>query len=129
MAKLVSSGKDILFTILPYSLDTSVQVELFTNPSDYVLGYINDEFKFIYTESGVPTESPNHWSLAIVKALPYYEAGGSWIVYACSPRQVALEFGKILNKSHQTLHIYNWDIWTVERKESKIAIITSWEIF
>ena len=40
MAKLIVSGKDIRYTILPYMLRTPIQVELFNHPSDYVLGYI-----------------------------------------------------------------------------------------
>ena len=134
MAKLVCTGKDIGFTILPYSLNTPIQDELIANPSDSVLGYISHnkesgEYKFKYTESGELTEAKNHWSLAIVKSFPYSDEQSSWILYNCSPRKTTLEFGKILRSSNETLHIDNWDIWSVEGKDSKIAVITSWEIF
>lgn len=134
MAKLVSSGKEIRFTILPYSLDTPVQEELLANPSDYVRGYIThnkeiDEYKFNYIETTGFTEANNHWSLAIIKEFPYCEEEHPWIVYNCSPRETALEFGKLLTNFHETLHIYNWDIWSVEGKNSRVAVITSWEIF
>ena len=132
MAKLISSGKDIGFTILPYTLDTPVQDDLVSYPSDYVLGYITynetGERKFIYTESGF-TEAKTHWSLNIIKEFPYCEQEGPWIVYNCPPEQVRLEFGKILRKSDETLHIYNWDIWSVEGKDSRVAVVSSWEIF
>jgi len=134
MAKLVSSGETIGFTILPYTLDTPLQQELISNHSDYVLGYIthNSESginKFTYTESGTPAEANNHWSLAIVKMFPYCEKTGHWIVYNCPPADTKLEFGKILSKSYETLHIHNWDTWCVEEKDKKVAVITSWEIF
>ena len=134
MAKLVSSGKEIGFTILPYSLDTPVQEELIANPSYYMHGCIihskeTGEYKFNYVETTGLTEAKNHWSLAIIKEFPYCEQQNSWIVYKCSPRVTALEFGKLLTNFHETLHIYNWDIWSVEGKNSKVAVITSWEIF
>jgi len=135
MAKLVSRGKDIGFTILPYFLTISLEEELITNPSDYVLGYITynkeyDEYKFTYTESGGLTKANNHWSFDIMKEFPYCDEDQDvWIVYNCSPEQTILEFGKILTKSHETLHIHNWDVWSVEGKDSKVAVITSWEIF
>ena len=134
MAKLLSSGKDIGFTILPYFFNTSVQEELIANPSDYVLGYITHdnetgERKFTYTESGGFTEANNHWSLSILNQVPYYEQMCSWIVYNCPPEQTVLEFGKILKNSHETLHIRNWDTWSVEGKDATVAVINSWEIF
>ena len=101
MAKLVSRGDTIGFTILPYTLDTPIQQELIANPSDYVLGYIthnteSGDNKFTYTESGGAVEANNHWSLAIVKEFPYCEQDGPWIVYNCPPIQTRLEFSKIL---------------------------------
>jgi hypothetical protein len=137
MAKLLCSGNDIGFTILPYTLGQLgepgepgelIQKELIENPSDNVLGYVSNG-KFTYTESGGLTEANHHWSLNIIKNFPYYDKECSWIVYTCSPRKTAVEFCKILKNSHQTLHIYNWDTWSVEGKDSKIVVITSWEIF
>lgn len=137
MARLVCSGEDIGFTILPYTLDdhASIQEQLIANPSDYVLGYItfnkeSDEYKFAYTESGEMTEVNNHWSLAILKDFPYRDNDEhTWIVYNCSPRKTLSEFNKILGKYFQALHIYNWDTWSVEAKDAKVVVITSWEIY
>lgn len=133
MAKLICRGEDIGFTILPYSLDTPIEKELFDHPSDYVLGYITfnpetGDRKFTYTETGALTEVNNHWSLAILKDLPYCEENGPWIVYNCPPGQTTLEFTKILG-SGETLHIDDWDVWSVEGKEYKVAFVTSWEIY
>jgi hypothetical protein len=131
MAKLLCSGNDIGFTILPYTLGQlgePIQKELIANPSDHVLGYVSHG-KFTYTESGGLTEAIHHWSLDIINNFPYSDKECSWIVYACSPRKTAVEFGKILKNSHETLHIHNWDTWCVEGKDSKVAVITSWEIF
>ena len=132
MAKLISRGEDIRFTILPYSLTRPIQQELIAHPSDYVLGYIthNKETgkrKFIYTESGGLTDAEDHWSLAILKQFPYVEQNGPWIVYNCSPQEAKLAFGKIL--SAESLWIDNWDIWSVEGKDAKVAVVTSWEIY
>jgi hypothetical protein len=132
MATLVSRGADIRFTILPYSLDTPIQEELISHPSDYVLGYVTHtietgERKFIYTESGGLTDVEDHWSLAILKEFPYIEQNGPWIVYNCSPEKAKSAFGKIL--SGESLHIDNWDIWSVKSKDAKVAVITAWEIY
>jgi hypothetical protein len=133
MATLISRGEDIGFTILPYTFDTAVQKELLDHPSDYALGYITydkntGERKFTYTESGKLMES-DHWSLAILSQFPYCEKDGPWILYTCSPEKTASEFGKILKMTHESLHIYNWDIWSVQGKDAKVAVVTSWEIF
>jgi len=132
MAKLISRGEDIRFTILPYSLNKPIQQELIAHPSDYVLGYITHnketgERKFIYTESGGLTDAVDHWSLAILKEFPYVEQDGPWIVYNCSPQEAKLAFGKFL--SIESLWINNWDIWSVDGKDAKVAVITSWEIY
>ena len=132
MAKLISRGEDVQFTILPYSFDKLIQDELIAHPSDYVLGYItfNEETlerKFIYTESGELTPIENHWSLAILKEFPYVEQDGPWIVYSCSPQKATVEFGKFL--SVEALRINNWDIWSVDIKNARVAVITSWEIY
>lgn len=134
MPTLVSSGKDIGFTILPYFINTPVEDELLANPSDYVLGYITcntetGKYRFTYTESGHLTKTKNHWSLSIIKEFPYCEQKGPWIVYNCSPEQTTIEFGKILRNSHETLHVDNWDIWSVEGKDSKVVVITSWGVY
>jgi hypothetical protein len=136
MAKLVCSGKDLGYTILPYarSFDESIEQQLFGHPSDYVLGYITynqetGERNFTYTESGRLVQDNAHWSLSIMKEFPYCEQEGPWIVYMCSPEQTQLEFGKILSKYSETLHIYCWDTWSVVGKHAKVAVITSWEIY
>jgi hypothetical protein len=134
MAKLISRGDAIGFTILPYMLDTPIKQELINHASDYVLGYVtfnkeSGELKFTYTESGCVTEANNHWSLTILKEFPYCEQEGPWIVYSCSPENTKLEFGKIIGKYHESLHIHNWDTWAVEGKNSNIVVVTSWETF
>jgi hypothetical protein len=134
MATLVSRGEDIGFTILPYTYDAPVQQELIAHPSDVVLGYVTyneetGERKFTYTESGGVTEADVHWSLSILKEFPYCEKSSSWIVYRCAPEETGLAFGNIISKYHQTLHIYNWDIWSVEGKSAKVAVVTSWEAY
>lgn len=133
MAKLICRAEDIGYTILPYSLDTPIQDELIAHPSDYVLGYVThneetDEHRFTYTESGGLTDANEHWSLSIVKQFPYCEKDSRWIVYSCTPGQTTLEFGKILG-SGETLHIDDWDVWSVEGKEYKVAFVTSWELY
>mgnify|MGYP000912340481 CR=1 FL=1 len=136
MAKLVCSGKDLGYTILPYSrqFDESIEQQLLTHPNDHVLGYITNnletgERKFTYTESGRFVSDNEHWSLSIMKEFPYCEENGPWIVYTCSPEKTQLEFGKILYNSSETLHIYEWDTWSIVEKNAKVAVITSWEIF
>jgi hypothetical protein len=133
MAKLICSAKDIGFTILPYYLDTPLERELISRPSDYVIGYIttNNEtgkLTFTYTESGVLTEVSNHWSLSIINNFTYREHEGQWIVYCCSPVEVKSEFNKVI-RTDETVNIYNWDTWSVEGKNSKVAVVTSLEIF
>ena len=132
MATIVCRGEDIRFTILPYSLDTPIQQELLAHPSDYVLGYVTHnqetaERKFTYTESGALTDTKHHWSLDILKELPYLEQSGPWIVYNCSPEKTKLAFHKIL--SGESLHIYNWDTWSAKSKKAKVAVITYYEIY
>jgi len=136
MATLVCSGKDLGYTILPYSrqFDESIEQQLLTHPSDHVLGYItynqeSGDRQFTYTESGTFVQDNGHWSLAIMKEFPNCEQNGPWIVYTCSPEKTQLEFGKILSKYSETLYIYEWDTWSVTAKNAKVAVITSWEIF
>jgi hypothetical protein len=131
MAKLISSGKELGFTILPYALDTPIKEELVNHPSDHVLGYSTynketGERKFTCTES--QAEANSHWS-DILNEFPYCEQDGPWIIYRCSPETAELAFGKILSNYGQTLHIHNWDTWSVEGKDGKVAVVTSWEIY
>ena len=131
MATVVCRGEDIRFTILPYPLSTPIRQELLARPSDYVLGYVaynlTGERTFTYTESGRLIPIDDHWSLAILKEFPYVEQNGTWIVYNCSPEKTKLEFHKIL--SGESLHIYNWDTWSVKSKKAKVAVITSYEVY
>jgi len=134
MATLISRGNDLGFTILPYTLDKPLPQELLDFPSDYVLGFITyngetNERKFTYTESGALTATDNHWSLSIMKEMPYIEQKGPWIVYRCAPEKTKSAFSKIVSKYSQSLFIYNWDTWTVAGKEAIVAVVTSWEIF
>jgi hypothetical protein len=130
MAKLISSGNEIGFTCIPYSLDRPVQEELIAHPSDYVLGFMsrNNNLTFTYTESG-STQVTDHWSLSILKEFPYCEQETTWIVYICPPETATVEFSKLLTQFHQHLHVYNWDTWSIKGKDSTVAVITSWEIF
>lgn len=128
MPTLISSAKDIGFTILPYSLDTPVE-ELLAHPSDYMVGFITrtaGKHKFTSIEAGL-TET-NHWSLDILKELPYSKEKCAWIVYRCSPERTKIEFNKILSKYFQTLHIHGWDTWSVEGN-GKVVVVRSWEIY
>lgn len=135
MARLITRGKDIGYTILPYDLDSSLEEELVTaTPSDRMLGFVkrNDETgvdTFTYTESGGLTEANDHWSLAILKEFPYNEQKGPWIVYKGAPEKTTREFGKIVGKYAQSLHIYNWDTWGVMGKDGLVAVVTSWETY
>jgi hypothetical protein len=132
MATRVIYGKEIGFTILPYPLDTPIQQELLSHPHDDVLGYVTydkqtDRRKFTYTESGELIETDNHWSLQVLKESPYLEHSGPWIIYKCHPQKVPSAFSSILSKLAQLLYIYDWDIWSVEGKKSKVAVVTAWE--
>ena len=128
MAKLICRGSDIGFTILPYSgSNNKLQEELIDNPADEVLGFVTRERRFRYTESGTITEVGNHWSLDVLSELPYIEEEGPWIVYTCCPEHAQDAFTKI--GGDEVLQIHNWDTWSIEGKEGKVAVVTSWEIF
>jgi hypothetical protein len=128
MAKLICRGSDIGFTILPYSeSNNKLQEELIDNPADEVLGFVTRERRFRYTESGTITEVGNHWSLDVLSELPYIEEEGPWIVYTCCPEHAQDAFTKI--GGDEVLQIHNWDTWSIEGKEGKIAVVTSFEIF
>ncbi len=134
MANCLVYGNDIGYTIMPYEFDKPLHEELFAHPDDNVLGFVTHnkktgKRKFIYTESGKCTEVDTHWSLTILNEFPYIEQEGPWIVYICPPEKVTTAFGQILSQYAQSLHIYNWDIWSVEGKESKVAVVTSWESY
>ena len=88
---------------------------------------ISGERTFTYTESGRLIPVDDHWSLSILKEFPYVGQHGQWIVYNCSPEKTRLEFHKIL--SGESLHIYNWDTWSVKSKKAKVAVVTSYEIY
>ena len=128
MAKLICRGSDIGFTILPYSgSNNKLQEELIDNPADEVLGFITRERRFRYTESGTITEVGSHWSLDILSELPYIEEEGPWIVYTSCPEHTQNAFTRI--GGDEVLQIHNWDIWSIEGKEGKVAVVTSFEIF
>jgi len=128
MAKLICRGSDIGFTILPYSgSNNKLQEELIDNPADEVLGFVTRERRFRYTESGTITEVGNHWSLDILSELPYIEEEGPWIVYTSCPEHTQNAFTRI--GGDEVLQIHNWDIWSIEGKEGKVAVVTSFEIF
>jgi len=128
MAKLICRGSDIGFTILPYSgSNNKLQEELIDNPADEVLGFVTRERRFRYTESGTITEVGSHWSLDILGEIPYIEEEGPWIVYTCCPEHTQDAFTKI--GGDEVLQIHNWDTWSIEGKEGKIAVVTSFEIF
>jgi hypothetical protein len=131
MAKLVCNYEEIGYTILQYSLDTKFIKELNAYPGKHVLGYVTcnnetNEYKFIYTES-VATEASYHWSLDILKKFPYSEKEDSWIIFNCPPNKIARVFQHIL--SGESMHIEKWDIWSVEGKNDKVSVVTSWEIY
>jgi len=125
MAKLICRGKEINFTILQWG-DDDLEYLLIKNPSDYVLGYVTRERKFRYTESGKETEVDDHWTLDILKEFPYIEDEGPWIVYTCSPEETKDTFNLC---DGVCLTFENWDIWSVKGKKSKVAVVTSSEIF
>jgi hypothetical protein len=132
MAKLISSGRDVRYTILPIVFDMLLEKENFS--SDYVLGYVihNKETssrKFTYTESGGLLDADNHWSLDVLNEFPYCHDEGAWIVFNCSPEKTPTEFNKVFKNDSESLHIYNWDIWSVDCKDSNVAVVTSLDIY
>jgi hypothetical protein len=123
--KITSSEND--FTILPYSLNTPINFQLLNN--DEILGYITfkngPKFNYADLEN---TDAPKHWSLSIINELPYYE-GSAWIVYKCSLEKTKLEFNKFLENSGETLHIDDWEAWSLEDSDSKVILVSSCEIY
>jgi hypothetical protein len=129
MATLLSTYTEIGFTILPHMLNTELQQDLIKYPGNYVIGYVtynkeNCEYKFINTNSS--TESNTHWSLNIIKKLPYCENIDTWIVFNCPPHKTKVVFQNIL--LGDKIQIEHWDTWSVEGADAKVAVITSWEI-
>jgi hypothetical protein len=64
-----------------------------------------------------------------IKMMPYGAFIDKGVRGVGGVRKTTSAFKKILANSHETLHIYDWDTWSVEGKDAKVAIITSWEIF
>lgn len=129
---LISKGRDLGFTIVPYTLDTPIQDEVNAQDKGDVIGYVvhNSETegrRFIYTEVGISVEAPDHWSLSILNEFPYCEKNCDWIVYRGDPEAAACAFSSTLSKYAQTLHVYNWDIWSIGLKKGNVAVVTSWE--
>ena len=127
-ATLVTSYKEIGFTILPDVLNTELQQDLLNNPGKHVIGYVTynkntREFKFINTEG--LAESNQHWSLDIVKALPKCKVRDTWIVFNCPPHKTKEAYQHIL--TGESIHIHHWDTWSID--DAKVAVVTSWEIF
>ena len=87
------------------------------------------DHKFIYAESGASVEVPEHWSLSILNEFPYCEKKCEWIVYRGDPENASAAFSNIVGKYAQSLHVYNWDTWSVGMKKTNVAVVTSWEIF
>ena len=132
MAKLVSSGEDIGYTIIPYYLTLPLKA-FYTNQSDHLLGFVTynqetGERNFTYTESGSLTEAKSHWSLSILNEFPNCEEECSWLLYNCSPEMAESGFNRVLD-SGETLHINNWDIWSTKAKKAKVAVVTSFQIY
>jgi len=132
MANLICSYDKIGYTVLQYALNPEMTQELIAHPGKHVLGYVTynsetDQRKFIYTESGVATKAPHHWSLDILKQFPYCESTDSWIIFNCAPHKARVAFQQILYG--EAAHIDKWDIWSVEGKDDKVAVVTDWEIY
>ena len=134
MAALICRGKSLGFTLLPYFLETPIRHELLVHPSDDVMGYVTHNKEtgkrtFAYVEPSGVTEASDHWSLDILSKFPYSEEDGSWIVYRCSPEHLSSKASTILSNHCQSLHIYNWDTWSVVGKQSNVSVVTSWATY
>jgi len=129
MATLVSSYREIGFSILPHTLDTSLQKELSDYPAKHVIGYVtynNNEYKFFNSRSETYTESNTHWSLEIIKRANFSDSVDTWIVFDCAPKKTAYAFQHILHGEKITIDA--WDTWAVEGVDAKVAVITSWAL-
>jgi len=128
MATLVASYEKIRFTILPDSINAEFQDDLVKNGGRQVIGYVirdnnTSDFKFIYTKPEEVTESKVHWSLDIIKKLPYCEGIDTWIVFNCPPHKTKEAYQHILYG--EAIHIHRWDTWSIEGDDTKVAVITS----
>jgi len=130
MATLLSSYKDIAYTILPHSLNAELQEELLQHPGNNVIGYAiynKSKYEFIYTNSEEFIGSKEHWSLDILKNIPYCNYTDTCIVFNCPPHKTKDAFRGILRG--ETLHIDHWDTWSIDGMDAKVAVLNSWEIF
>ena len=132
MATLVTSYTDIGFTILPDSLNTELQQSLVESSSKQVVGYVTynkntSTYTFVNTSLDGVADSNHHWSLDIIKKLPYSNATDTWIVFNCPPHKTKTAYQHIL--TGESIHIHHWDTWSVDGVDAKVAVITDWEIF
>ncbi len=130
MVRLLSTYKDIGFTILPHSLNSELQQELVNNPGKHVIGYVTynkdtNEYKFFNTKSQGLTES-EHWSLDILRKSCYCEHTDTLIVFDCPPQKTKVAFQHILHG--EAMRIDHWDTWSIDDNDAKVAVVTSWEI-
>lgn len=128
MTTLISSYKDIKFTILPCQLNTEDQEGLLNYSCPEVLGYVTydkktDTFTAICLKADVYTQCKNHWSLDILN--DSYKYDQSWILFSCPPVNVPRVFRGILNGD--LIRIDAWDTWSIEGKMAKAALITNYE--
>lgn len=133
MPTCLARGSDISYTLMPYVLDTPVEDGVKKHRTDKTLGFVTytketRERSFIYTESGNPIETTDHWSLKLLQECPHLESTHPWIVYTCDPEEVPHSFNE-LTCVGQCLHIYNWDTWKVEEKKGTVAIVTAYDIY
>jgi hypothetical protein len=130
MAILLTSYKEIGFTILPQSLTTELQMGIVKYSTKDVIGYVTHkntgEFKFIYANLEGVAESDHHWSFDIIKKLPYDKMTDTWIVFNCPPDKMKHAYKGILYG--ESIDIQQWDTWSVDGIDAKVAVITSWEI-
>lgn len=124
MAKLVVEYNTIGFTILPYSLNSELQDELDKFPGRNIIGYVtyNKETSG-YKFKNASTDSNDHWSIDIIKKIPYN--GDTWIVLNCPPHKLKVAFQCILYG--ETIDIEQWDTWSVETIDANVAVITSYK--
>jgi len=125
MATLLANYNEIRFTILPYTLDSELQKELNSYPGNSVIGYViynkeTGDYKFMSSF----TESNDHWALDIIKKIPY--DGDTWIVFKCPPHKTKAAFQSVLYG--ETINIEQWDTWSVETIDAKVAVITSYKL-
>ena len=131
MATLLSRGREIGYTILPYDLDTPLEEELKNSPSKRVLGYVkqdNDTGERAFYNVDGSGGWLVHFAISVLKKFPYCDESGPWIVYKGTPEKAALGFNEIVGKYAQTIHIHEWDTWHVEN-DTVVAVVTEWETY